>query len=261
MSVDGDQTVMFRPSVIRDLIHDAGRFHEVSVAVIDGDLPGQQNLEICHYLQVLPTRRIMVSRTIDATRVISAFNEGLIDGFIAKTDPNFFDRLEVMIRECQLDYFSRVGAELGAIIGLNESAFMMDPDFLAYFEGVFVENDFVEYFMSENPPGLLLARGDGSVQTLLVQHHASLSVYTISAAEPPPGMTEWIAVKGYQPWFPTKFGFYASEFANSWQNYLYPSRRIGPWYCSLIDGIPGRKLRRSVPSYQDHRRRLYQDKA
>ncbi len=261
VSSDGDQAVVFRPAVIRDLMHDANRFEEVSVAVIDYDMPGINGLEVCRRLRDLPLRKVMLTGAADEKLAMGAFNEGLIDRFVLKQEADAVDRLEEVIHQLQVDYFGRIGNELSSLIGLNESAFLVDPVFHKYFDMLMERENAVEYFLSENPPGLQLVRGDGVVRTLLVQHYGALAVYAVAASGQPPGLNERISAGNCQPWFPTEFGFYSKEYYSSWRTHLYPAERVGPWYCSVIDGIPGRKLKRPVPSYQDYRRKLYQGAA
>ena len=261
VSSDGDQAVVFRPAVIRDLMHDSNRFEEVSVAVIDYDMPGQNGLEVCRLLRDFPLRKIMLTGAADEKLAMAAFNEGLIDRFVFKHEGEMVDRLDDVIRQLQIDYFGRIGTELGSIIGLNESAFLADPVFHKYFDKLFEKENATEYFLSENPPGLLLVRADGTVRTLLVQHYGALAVYSVAVSAQPPGLNARISVGDCQPWFPTEFGFYSKEYYASWQKHLYPAERVGPWYCSVIDGVPGRKLKRPVASYQDFRRKLYEGAA
>ena len=173
VSSDGDQAVVFRPAVIRDLMHDANRFEEVSVAVIDYDMPGINGLEVCRRLRDLPLRKVMLTGAADEKLAMGAFNEGLIDRFVLKQEADAVDRLEEVIHQLQVDYFGRIGNELSSLIGLNESAFLVDPVFHKYFDTLMERENAVEYFLSENPPGLQLVRGDGVVRTLLVQHYGA----------------------------------------------------------------------------------------
>ena len=60
-----DQAVIFHPSVIRNVVHDPDRFAEVSVAIVDYDMPGENGMEICRRLRNHPVRTVMLTGKAD----------------------------------------------------------------------------------------------------------------------------------------------------------------------------------------------------
>jgi CheY-like chemotaxis protein len=260
-----DQAVIFHPSVIRNVVHDPDRFAEVSVAIVDYDMPGENGMEICRRLRNHPVRTVMLTGKADEKLATSAFNQGLIDRFVLKHDSATVDRLDELIAELQLDYFDRMRSELSGIIGLQESAFLGDGAFGQLLDKILKREKAVEYYLSHTPPGLLMLRADGTARMLLVQHDDALAVYkadegAVDGDGMPPGLSARIAGGGWQPWFPTPHGLYTSDCRANWEDHLYPAERVGPWHCSVIDGdaLSG-VLERPVFSYKAYRRRPHQE--
>ena len=68
--------------MIRNVVHDPDRFAEVSVAIVDYDMPGENGMEICRRLRNHPVRTVMLTGKADEKLATSAFNQGLIDRFV-----------------------------------------------------------------------------------------------------------------------------------------------------------------------------------
>lgn len=260
-----DQAVIFHPSVIRNVVHDPDRFAEVSVAIVDYDMPGENGIEICRRLRDHPVRTVMLTGKADEKLATSAFNQGLIDRFVLKHDSATVDRLDELIAELQLDYFDRMLKDLNPILGLQDSAFLGDESFGRLLDTILKREKIVEYYLSHTPPGLLMLRADGARRMLLVQHDDALDVYkadegSIDGEGMPPGLSARIENGGVQPWFPTPHGLYTPDCRADWQAHLYPSERVGPWRCSVIggDALTG-GADRPVVSYNAYRRRPHQE--
>ena len=157
-----DQAVIFHPSVIRNVVHDPNRFAEVSVAIVDYDMPGENGMEICRRLRNHPVRTVMLTGKADEKLATSAFNQGLIDRFVLKHDSATVDRLDDLIAELQLDYFDRMRSELSAIIGLQESAFLGDEAFSQLLDKILKRRRRWNTTSRTRPPGLLMLRADGT---------------------------------------------------------------------------------------------------
>ena len=260
-----DQAVIFHPSVIRNVVHDPDRFAEVSVAIIDYDMPGENGIEICRRLRSHPVRTVMLTGKADEKLATSAFNQGLIDRFVLKHDSAVVDRLDELIAELQFDYFDLMRKDLTGILELQDSAFLGDESFGQLLDMILKREKVVEYYLSHTPPGLLMLRADGTSQMLLVQHDDALDVYkadegSIDAGGMPPGLSARIAGGDCQPWFPTPHGLYTPDCRAGWRDHLYPSERAGPWHCSVIGGsaLTG-GTERPVVSYSAYRRRPHQE--
>ena len=261
-----DQAVIFHPSVIRNVVHDPDRFAEVSVAIVDYDMPGENGIEICRRLRDHPVRTVMLTGKADEKLATSAFNQGLIDRFVLKHDSATVDRLDELIAELQLDYFDRMLKDLNSIVGLQDSAFLGDefvrpaprPDPEAG-EGRGIlpvphparPADAARRWHQTNAPGPARRR------PRRLQSRRRLHRWRRNAAGPV-GPNRGAAA--FSPGFPTPHGLYTPDCRADWQAHLYPSERVGPWRCSVIggDALTGGSDR-PVVSYNAYRRRPHQE--
>jgi hypothetical protein len=108
---------------------------------------------------------------------VKAFNQQLIDQFIDKHDPRLKQKLNATILSFQDQYFRRSYKLItDPILANNEDAFLVNPEFQAFFEEVRRQLKCVEYYMLDVPhSGFLLVDADGNRQCLLVYTKEALN--------------------------------------------------------------------------------------
>ena len=130
---DDDPVVRLPASRIAAMARDPARFSRVSVAIIDFAMPSMTGVELCRKIKHLPVKKVLLTgKTGDATAV-AAFNEGLIDLFLVKHDPDLPDKLRRIIRELQYAYFKDLTAPLEPIAKLEDTAFLDDPGIAGWY--------------------------------------------------------------------------------------------------------------------------------
>lgn len=232
-----DRTVTLKSSRLSRRIYEPERFTEVSVAIVDYDLPEMDGLEVCRQLRNLPVKTLMLTGKADAQLGASALNDGLIDGFLLKSEACIAERIETTVRRLQTAYFANVTMPLRTLMVLERPSLLSDPAFESYAHAVLDRVGAVEYYLSANPPGLLMAREDGSLAFLLMQDEAALLSQWEMAVDcglAPASLIERLTTRDCQPWFPTECGFYDSS-CLAWEKYFYPVERVGNWSASLIE--------------------------
>ena len=256
-----DRTVTVRPARIRDLVHDEDRFAEVSVLVVDFDMPDIDGLEVCRALNGSPVRRIMLTGKADEKTALAAFNEHIIDGFIIKQDPHATEKVEDAIHRQHNEYFSHITSPLERMLSFETPNILTDSAFSSYFNDIMESYRVVEYYLSAEPPGFFLVRADGSSIFLLVQNEDTLRYHEEMAKDcgaAPRDLLASLSQRDRQPWFPTAYGYYDIT-CFSWHRHLYPAQCIGKggWYCSLIETggiLPNR--RRTILSCDTYRQHM-----
>jgi DNA-binding NarL/FixJ family response regulator len=91
-------------------IYNSQRFHEISVLVVDFDMPGMTGLELCEELADKPFKKLLLTGKADEKTVIQAFNEGKIQKYIHKDSQNFAEEMNRAVRELQRNYFEDLSA-------------------------------------------------------------------------------------------------------------------------------------------------------
>lgn len=231
-----DRTLTFRLGRLRNLIRNPARFGAVSVAIIDYEMPDMDGLEVCRQLRDLPVKRLILTGKADERLAKSALNEGLIDGFLLKQDQDLARQLPVLVDRLQADYFARLTEPLRPAL----PAFLADPAVQRYARAALDQAGAVEHYLSAIPPGLLMARADGTLLALLVQDDAALTEHRHMAHDSgtaPHSLIDALAAPGRQPWFPTASGYYDLS-CLAWERFLHPAERVGAWWCSVITADP-----------------------
>lgn len=248
-----DRTLTFRLGRLRDLIRNPARFAAVSVAIIDYAMPGLDGLAVCRRLRDLPVRRLILTGKADERLAKCALNEGLIDGFLLKQDLALAQQLPTLVDRLQADYFARLTEPLRPAL----PAFLADPALRRYARAILDQTGAVEHYLSAVPPGLLMARADGTLLALLVQDDAALAEHRHMADDSgtaPRPLIAALAVPGRQPWFPTANGYYDLS-CLAWERFLHPAERVGAWWCSVITPDPAALGLSAIRTWDTGRRR------
>jgi CheY-like chemotaxis protein len=164
-------------SPITDALYTEQRFSEVSVVVVDYDMPSVNGLEVCRRLAPTGVKKILLTGKADEKAAVKAFNNGLIDCFVSKGNTAMMDQLISAIADLQQRYFATASSPLAGILGQADLAFLADAQFARSFEQMREQHGWVEYYLSPKPAGMLCLTADGQATQLLVadQQHQQIS--------------------------------------------------------------------------------------
>ncbi|HYE48016.1 MAG TPA: hypothetical protein VEB20_00385 [Azospirillaceae bacterium] len=238
-----DRAVRLRMSRILALAGDAERHRQISTVLVDYDMPGMDGLAFCRALGDLPVLKILLTGKADAGLAVAAFNEGIIDRFVLKQDPDVRQRLRAEVRDGVRRYFRRTTRFMRDILGAG-GCFLHDPDFAEHFHGLAAREGIAEYYLLKDPPGLLCLRADRSGFVLLVQDRDQVEAHreTARSCGAAPALVAAMGEEGVQPWFAPE----SRDDRHAWD--LHPAVRVGGggrWACSMLD-IPEGMLPREA---------------
>jgi CheY-like chemotaxis protein len=223
-----DPVVRLPASRIAAMASDPARFARVSVAIVDFAMPGMTGIELCRKIKHLPVKKVLLTgKTGDATAV-AAFNEGLIDLFLVKHDPELPGKLTRIIREQQYAYFKALTAPLDPIVKLEDTAFLGDPGIAAWVREFSARIGAVEHSLLPSPPGLMLADEAGHVTVAWINSQDRMRAQLEIAIEEcaPEALVERLRAGDALLACPTQTGFYEQRHACDWQKYVLPCEEI-----------------------------------
>ena len=99
-----------------NLIYDKKRFDHVAILVVDYEMPDINGIEFCQKLKERKIFRIMLTAEADKDTAIKAFNNGLIDKFILKTNEELYLEITFAVQELTQRYFKEIS---GSIINVE----------------------------------------------------------------------------------------------------------------------------------------------
>jgi CheY-like chemotaxis protein len=206
---------------IHRLVDDERRFAEISVIVVDYAMPEMNGLDFLKNLKNPNIKRVLLTGIADEKIAVKAFNEGLIDRFILKSDQSALTSLNALIVELQNQYFEQAGKILNDTLAIGGQRFLHDPAFAKTFARLCRENHIVEYYLCNNPDGMLLLDGQGMMSRLVVYTDTDLQAQMEIAHEQnaPQAMMEELR-RGKVPYFWQSRGHYHPDLTN-WEDYLH----------------------------------------
>lgn len=212
----------------------ANHHNEISVAVIDYDMPRMNGLELCRAINHLPMKKIMLTGEADHKLAVEAFNDGLIDRFILKNTPNVIESLDQAMFELQIAYFY----DLSKAISENpqegvESQIicLTDSSFAAYFYSIFHEKEIKEFYLLNHFGDFLLRDRAGKSYRLGVRDqkaieglkHLAQDLFNQDPEDNEEVLEEVLACHKL-PFFPREFDEYQS--LSTWAPHMHEVREI-----------------------------------
>lgn len=211
-------------------LYNESRFEQVSVAVIDYDMPGIDGIEFCRRIKNPAIKKILLTGQADEKTAISAFNQGIIDRFILKQDKNVINSLNQSIHELQYAYFNQTERMLADVLAIGKHDFLRDPQFQNEFNKIRVTLEIVEFYLCNGPDGtdgILMLNAKGESSLLIIQDEdARLCQYNIAFdLNAPKALLKALKSNKMVSYFWKTAGHYAPECKN-WKTFLFPATEL-----------------------------------
>ena len=142
-------------------VSDPQRFAVPTVVVIDYLMPDMDGVEFCKSVADLPLKKIMFTSVGHDRVAINAFNQGLIQRFIHKREPEALDLLEEGIEALQSDYFLRQSWSQVGTMEDPRYSFLSDEGVDALVRDLCDRYGFVEHYLLSSPAGFIFFTEDG----------------------------------------------------------------------------------------------------
>jgi len=242
-------------------VNDPARFQQVSVVVVDYDMPAMNGLEFCRQLQGSGIRKILLTGKADETIAIEAFNRGEIDRFIVKQRNDAVPQLSREIDVLQRAFFKEMETGIATAVTISPYQFLQDTAFIEAFEAAVNQLGIVEYYLSAEPKGILMLDQEGASWLLAVMSDEDLNAqYEIAEIEGAPlPMLAAMQSEVCIPYF-GKAGSYYSSRCQDWCTCIYPATAIKGrqhFRYAIIKAPAGFDLR-DVVSYSQYLQKLDQ---
>jgi CheY-like chemotaxis protein len=236
-------TVNFDVSTLQKAINNGQRFAQVSVAVVDYDMPGMTGIEFCRKLAEQPIKKILLTGKGDEKLAVEAFNEGIIDHFIQKSNRDVVKLVDQNVLKLQYHYFEQVTSNMRAILTKESAPVICDPVFKEFFAKIRAENKIVEYYLVELPGSFLLLDAEGKASLLVVKCYEDLSIYYEFAHDngAPTAMLDEVRSGNKIPFVWDADDYFRVHTADAWHQQLFPAEELEGkqiYYYSLIKNPP-----------------------
>ncbi len=150
------------------------RFEEVSVMIVDYNMPTHNGIEFCEQVKHLPIKRMLVTGTATQAQAIDAFNRGLIDKFIIKDTTHFDEELNQSLKELRYRYFQDISESIIKPLQAEEKCILNHPAYADFFKAFCKQNQIVEFYLYNAQGSFLLLDADANVSWFIVESTANL---------------------------------------------------------------------------------------
>ena len=237
-----DSIIEFDVALIEEEVNSVERFHRTSVVVVDYAMPAMNGLEFCEKITDPYVKKLLLTGAADEKLAVRAFNDGLIDRFILKNQPDSLDLMLQFTNELQIAHFQRQQTVLAAALSLNPPPFIYDPTLIDEIERLAHRHSFVEHYLVGDPPGYLLLTSSGDVQRLVVMDECEFAAQTERArqhAAPEELLSAMRSRSKIVCVYESLLGNDAADYP--WQEFAFDSWRVegaSTWWLALISQPP-----------------------
>ena len=234
---------------IHEEIHNAAHLNQIAVIIVDYAMPGMTGLEFCDQIRDLPMKKILLTGEADHSIAVSAFNDGLIDRFILKSDPDLLAVIEKNIFELQFAYFQDLSRLIFDSLVPRDKKFincLSDGQFFAsFFLGALKTLKIKEFYLWDHAVNFLLKNESGVVSWMMIRDDtsaldAALTAEQVYNEEPTPEglvILEQIRARKKLPLF---YPYYNETWSlEDWVPYLHEVELAqgnkGTYYVAIVE--------------------------
>lgn len=204
------------------------RFGETSVVMVDYAMPKMNGVEFCKRIRNPHVKKILFTGVADEYVAVRAFNEGLIDRFILKSERDVYEAVNVAIRDLQDAYIRDTSYTISHVLSLRSQDCLTDPAFARFFHQLTKEHGYIEYYMAVDPGGFLCLDAEGGMARLIVLTDEDLRAHWEVARDQdaPRELLDALERGDTVPHFgSTSDSFFRPELTN-WRECLHPAQTV-----------------------------------
>lgn len=221
------------------------RFATPSVLVVDYSMPQMNGLEFCERVSDLPCKKILFTGAADEKIAVSAFNRGLIDRYIKKSDDHALDILELEITALQRRYFEDQSETLRDLVVLHNYQFLSDPVLALQVQKLKHDLGFIEHYIFPNPTGIVFLDKFGRARLMMIETEDGMAAQYEMArdSDAPQSLLDALHDRRVLPFFSDADGdgMYSRRVGDNWHRYCAtPQVCVGraTYYWALFDLPP-----------------------
>lgn len=119
----------------------------------------------------------MLTAAADHKLAVQAFNDGVIDKFIVKDDPNIFEKIDQAIHALQQSYFETLSTPIVKELSTTPSSFFSNPIFQDFLKSFMRKNNINEFYLVDAMGSFLLINNKNERFWLSVQSDQQIENY------------------------------------------------------------------------------------
>lgn len=168
-NLDSDQPVD-HDHTLHQLVNDQQRFDRFSVMVVDYAMPEMSGVEVCQQIRDPWIKKILITGKASSQVAVQAFNDGVIDYFIQKEEPDVEVRLNAAINNLSQQYFTEICVARNNALK-DKIPYLFDVGFVVWFKNLCREHNIVEFYLKKKEliNEFMMVNKQGQLKYLFVQ--------------------------------------------------------------------------------------------
>lgn len=187
----GHMPVDINSSTLMELRNRSERNQDISVVVIDYNMPKINGLELCRQLRGLPFKKILLTGDVEHSAAVAAFNEGLIDRFVRKDNQNLIEEIENHLTELQKQNTIDNTRGLLSHLEADRRLSISDPLFCTFFKNWCIKNNIHEHYLMDKQGNFIVVDNKGESFYFIIHTNKTLSEF-VDLHEDDEGVTDLI---------------------------------------------------------------------
>ena len=165
---DMENVLSFRIEDLLDETLNPLRHHQVSVVIVDYEMPGIDGIQVCEAVTNPFVKKIMLTGVADEKIAIEAFNNDLIYQYVRKQDPFFIEKLRALIHKAQEAYFQDIlNVPLQILQNSPLPTPLFEPAFKSYFHQLLDHHKIKEYYLVEETGSFVMIDQNHRIHSLI----------------------------------------------------------------------------------------------
>jgi CheY-like chemotaxis protein len=182
--------VDFNITSLVNLANNPERYNEITVMVIDYNMPEMDGFSLAQATRHLPVQKILLTGKAQETQAIDGFNSSLIHRFVQKNEADLFKKLSTYLKELSFRYFQQISLPILSHLEAETQLPLSDPIFIDFFENYCEQHQIKEYYLIDKQGSFLCIDREGNRTSLIVQSNR--------------GIDAWLAIYENENNFPSK---------------------------------------------------------
>ena len=240
---DVEERVFVDLKKLHALLYDSDRFSHISVVIIDYDMPEMNGIEVCKRIRNPEIKKILLTGKADEKIAVEAFNAGLIDQYIRKSNTEADLQINNAIKKLQMEYFMDITKPVQIVLADSTGLFLSDAKFNSTFSQLLTNNKYIEFYLWEQPKGILMldARADQGFLFVMPKEVLKTHYEIAKSCDAPAELLPLLNDGTHLAWFPTNDGYYTKDCRSDWRKYIFPvntARDSEKFLCAFVNPAP-----------------------
>jgi len=199
--------------------------HEISVLIVDYYMPEMNGIEFLKNTKHLPCKKLLITSEKDFSIAVDAFNQGIIDGYIRKSDQDFIVSLQKMILDLEWKFFIEKSNEFYYLHKIA-AEYLKNTAVIQKFHQFIADNSIEKFCLIDTQGDFLAINSQEHLKYFILRSKKQLRELLLVAKE---DGASYETINKIESGEAIPF-FYEKKFweipASEWDGYLFPTETI-----------------------------------